>query len=52
MSDPSWFADLQEALVMVFTPILWGVGGVVILGSILAALTGLILDAVGLLFKR
>jgi hypothetical protein len=49
--DLQWFVDLQEALVIIFSPISMIVFGVILVGSILAAIAGVILDVAGWLFK-
>lgn len=48
----SWLIDLQEGLVILFSPVLWGAAGVVVIGGILAALIGFLLDTAGLFLRK
>jgi hypothetical protein len=48
---PAFFTDLQEALMLIFWPILVATGGIIFIGSILAAIVGLFLDFAGYFFK-
>lgn len=47
----SWFLNLQEALVYVLTPIVYGMVGIILIGSFLASLINVFMDVAANTFK-
>lgn len=50
--NPQEWIFLQTALLYVFRPIIMATMGIILLGSILASITNLILDVVGHLYRE